>query len=68
MNTVHVTELLENAKMVFHSDDRMLFQIIGEGDYWNATNNLIILQKTRFPPLYSKKDKIKETQTVNIML
>jgi hypothetical protein len=55
MNTVHVTELLENAKMVFHSDDRMLFQIIGEGDYWNATNNLIILQKTRFPPLFEER-------------
>ncbi len=53
MNTVNIAELLENAKREFHSDDGMLFQLIGEGDLVACTSGVVEPQaKLWFRPLY----------------
>jgi hypothetical protein len=54
MNTVIAAELLlDNAKMVFHSNDGMLFQLIEEGDLVACTAGVVENRaKLWFRPLY----------------
>lgn len=53
VNTVNVPELLENAKRIFHSDDGMLFQLIGEGDLVACASGVVEHKaKLWFRPLF----------------